>query len=123
MKKLHIGVLVSFVALALSACGPASEEAQIAALVDEMFAAMKDGNFDKIKELTAEGSQMAENEAAFKMAAALMQNATYELSNIKVDGDSATATLKTTMEAMGQTQTQESEIRFKKIDGKWKGVE
>lgn len=123
MKKKHIGALVSIVALALSACGPASDEAQITALVNDMFAAMKEGNFEKMKELVAEENQMVQNEAAFKMAAAMMQNARFELSNIKVDGDTATATLKITVAFMGQEQSNENEATFKKINGRWKSVQ
>lgn len=123
MEKKHIGALVGLLALAFSACGPASDEAQIAAMFNEMVAAMKEGNFAKMKELVVEGHPMVQNEAAFKMAGAFMQNAQFELSNIKVDGDTATATLKVTMAGMGDDQSNESEVKFKKIGGRWKNVE
>ena len=124
MKKLFVPILLC-AALTLSACGEGgSDEAQIRALVDEMFTALKTGDYKKMKELAADdSSEMLESEEAFKMLAAMMKDAKYELSDIVVNGDEATATMKVSMTFMGEEQTQENEANFKKVDGKWRAVQ
>ena len=90
MKKLiFIFPLISF--LILSACGGASPEEQIRTTVKEMEACWKNADYEKAKSLVTKDNQTLGDEEEFKQAAEFLKEATFEVSDIKVEGDTATA--------------------------------
>lgn len=59
------------------------------------------------------------DDATVKMAAAMMQAFEFSISDIKIDGDTATATITMKGEMMGQKMDESYPGKFKKVDGKW----
>ena len=119
MKKL-LAITMTTAVLFLFACGePGTPEGQIRAAVKEFEAAMHEGDYNKVKNLLASDNTEID-EQSFKMMAAMMKTIKLEVLEVTVDGDTADVKMKTTLEFMGEMQTDESSVKFKLEGGKWK---
>lgn len=114
MKKIIASVFV--VALLLTACGGGGDEAQIKATFDNYVNAMKSGDYARLQEALGDS---APSEEEFNMMAGFMKDMNFEINDIKVDGDTATAKVSVKGTVMGQDVDQTSDAKFKKVDGKW----
>ena len=121
MKKAAMYTLFA-VSFLLFGCGGAggSAEDQIQTTMKEFESALHAGDYNKIKSLVTKDNTEFGDEEQFKMVAPMMKTVKFELSDIKVDGNNATANMKMTMEFMGETQTMDETASFKLEDGKWK---
>lgn len=117
MKKFVSLTVLAFVAITV-ACG-GSPEAEIETTFNAVVAAMKAGDFEKVKALAVEGSEEFGNAEEFKAAAGFLKEIDFTISDIKVDGDSATAVIKMAGEVMGQKMDESSDAAFTKVGGKW----
>ena len=122
MKKLATIVAASGLALGLSACGGADNEAEQAvldfgqAVQDEDFKAICDA-FDPelVKAMEQGGQDCAEGmeENWDQIGDEVPEDAEMDIQESKIDGDTATVTVK-------DDDDTEQEIPLKKVDGDWK---
>lgn len=122
MKKLATIVAASGLALGLSACGGASNDAEQAvedfgqAVQDEDFKAMCDA-FDPefVKTVEAAGQDCAKmfEDNWDEMGDDIPEDAEMDIQDSEIDGDDATVTVK-------NDDDEEQDIKLKKVDGDWK---
>lgn len=122
MKKLATIVAASGLALGLSACGGADNEAEQAvldfgeAVQDEDFKAICDA-FDPefVKQVEAAGEDCAKmfEDNWDQMGDEVPEDAEMDIQDSEIDGDNATVTVK-------NDEDKEEDIKLKKVDGDWK---
>ena len=110
--------------LALAGCGE-SDEDQIKTQVDTLYAAVADGDGEAACEVVTEEAKKQSEESEDKSCAQAIEDgakelnddqrerlANIEISEVKVDGDSATVTVK--------SGDDEEQLNLKKEDDEWK---
>lgn len=122
MKKLATIVAASGLALGLSACGGADNDAEQAvldfgeAVQDEDFKAICDA-FDPefVKQVEAAGEDCAKmfEDNWDQMGDEVPEDAEMDIQDSEIDGDNATVTVK-------NDEDKEEDIKLKKVDGDWK---
>lgn len=95
------------------------DETEIEELFYGMVAAIKAGDYEKAKKIAGEGNADFESEEEFKAMSGMLKDMDFKIADIKVDGDTATATVKMTGEVAGQEIDQDIPATFKLVDGKW----
>ena len=113
MKKALVAVVLCVVILA--GCG-GDEAANVEAKLNNVMDAMKAGDYDKVKMLLGEN---APTKAQFDGMAEMFKEADIEFTDVKVDGDNATAIMKITGEMSGITIDESIPMTLKKVDGEW----
>lgn len=125
-KILALALVLVMAVCSFAACG--SDKDSVEKTVKGYIEAVKDMDFEKAmdycggelydeaKESMGEmESQMGDYGEVYK---SVMEDLEYEIGDIKIDGDEATAEF--TMSVMGQEES--GELLLEKIDGKWKIV-
>lgn len=119
LRPLAAAVLVT-AAVALTACGGESDEEQIEEVVAEFADAVKEKDAAKlcatvVTEQIPEGEDCEEQVSAEEFGS-IGDVESIEVSDIKVDGNSATANVTATVGG----EEMEDEASFRKADGDWK---
>ena len=120
MKKLI--TFIAVIALSLSlACAPATPEAQVEACFKDFIKATETADFELAKSIASkEALETMGTEEQFKEGVEAMKMFEMTLTDVKVDGDSATAKINMAGEVKGNKINQDFEAQFVKEDGKWK---
>jgi ketosteroid isomerase-like protein len=117
MRSAAAGLTALLCAALLAACGSESDEDQIRAVVKEFADAANDKDVGaicgQVVSKAFENEEECEKRAPIGVLGSLED---YEVSDIKVDGDTATARIKATVGG----KTDEGPGKFRKVDGEWK---
>jgi len=116
----QVSALLVATAVALAACGGESEEEQIEGVVASFAAAVEEqdpGKFcDTVVGQRISEGERCEDQVTDEQLGALGDIESIEVTDIEVDGDSATAQVTATVG--GEEMTDEAD--FRKVDGDWK---
>lgn len=99
---------------------PGTAVQKIRQTFDGFVAAVKSGNYQKANSYIATGDPGLGSEQDFNMMSQALSTINFDISDIRVNGNRATATIKTTGTAMGQQLDESDTGYFKLENGDWK---